>query len=215
MQNSLSLSIIATLVLALAIGLFLFFNPAHARIQMNDTAQNTSQLETAIFAGGCFWCMEKPFDHVKGVTATVSGYSGGHLENPTYKQVSSGTSGHVEVLQVTYDPAVVSYDQLLDVFWRNIDPFDAGGQFCDRGSQYRSEIFAVGEAQKNAAIASKAKHEKLLGRDIVTQITDASTFYPAEDYHQDYYNKNPIRYRFYRGRCGRDDRLEEVWGNIK
>jgi peptide-methionine (S)-S-oxide reductase len=173
---------------------------------------NSVNYKTAIFAGGCFWCMEKPFDKIDGVKSTVSGYSGGAIENPTYKQVSSGESGHYEVLQVTYDPSKVSYDQLLDIFWRNVDPLDAGGQFCDRGGQYRSGVFYSNDEEKNIAEKSKAKHEAILGEKIVTEIMPASTFYAAEDYHQDYYQKNPVRYKYYRWNCGRDQRLEQVWG---
>lgn len=170
----------------------------------------------AIFAGGCFWCMEGPFDDLDGVKSTTSGYTGGHLENPTYKQVSAGSSGHAEALRVVYDPKKVSYDKLLEVFWVNVDPTDAGGQFCDRGNQYRSEIFVVDDAQRSAAEASltKLKQDKPFKQPIVTTISDASTFYPAEHYHQDYYQKNPLRYRYYRYACGRDARLEEVWGDL-
>lgn len=168
-------------------------------------------IKTAIFAGGCFWCMEKPYDKIDGVISTVSGYSGGAVDNPTYEQVSSGATGHYEVLQVTYDASKISYDKLLDIFWRNVDPLDAGGQFCDRGGQYRSGIFYSSEEEQQIAEQSKAKHEQILGQKIVTEILPASTFYPAEDYHQDYYLKNPVRYKFYRWNCGRDQRLEEVW----
>lgn len=177
-----------------------------------DKATDTKSTKTAIFAGGCFWCMEKPFDKLDGVISTVSGYTGGNVPNPTYEQVSSGGTGHTEAMQVTYDPAKIAYEDLLPVFWRNIDPFDDGGQFCDRGSQYRSGIFYQDEEQKRLAEESKAKYEEMLGQTIVTEITPASTFYPAEDYHQDYYDKNPVRYKFYRWNCGRDQRLEEIWG---
>jgi len=170
----------------------------------------------AIFAGGCFWCMEGPYDDLDGVKSTTSGYIGGHLENPTYKQVSAGSSGHAEALRVVYDPKKVSYDKLLEVFWVNIDPTDGGGQFCDRGSQYRSEIFVVDDEQRSAAEASLAKlqQDKPFKQPIATTIGDATTFYPAEHYHQDYYQKNPLRYRYYRYACGRDARLEEVWGEL-
>lgn len=168
--------------------------------------------QKATFAGGCFWCMEKPFDHVKGVVATISGYTGGTVDKPSYEQVSSGTTGHREAMQVKYDPAVVSYDHLLEIFWRNIDPFDEGGQFCDRGFQYTSAIFYHTEEQKRAAEKSKAALEKKFNRKIVTPIIKASAFYKAEEYHQDYYKKNPVRYKFYRWNCGRDQRLSEVWG---
>ena len=171
------------------------------------------QLAKATFAGGCFWCMEPPFDVVAGVYSTTSGYAGGRKKNPTYEEVSSGETGHAEVLQVAYDPARVSYEQLLEVFWRNIDPTDAGGQFCDRGHQYRSAIFYADEAQKQAALASKQELEgtgRL--RAVVTEVVQLDAFYPAEEYHQDYYRKNPARYKMYRAGCGRDRRLAQLWG---
>ncbi|AWF83526.1 peptide-methionine (S)-S-oxide reductase [Microbulbifer sp. A4B17] len=175
-------------------------------------AQDSSNIRTAIFAGGCFWCMEPPFDKVDGVLETTSGYSGGHVKNPTYEQVSSGGTGHAEVVQVKYDANKVSYSDLLNIFWHNIDPFDAGGQFCDRGDQYRAEIFYGNDEEKALAEESKKKVEAELGKKVVTQIKPAATFYPAEAYHQDYYQRNPLRYKYYRYRCGRDKRLEEVWG---
>lgn len=168
----------------------------------------------AIFAGGCFWCMEPPFDKLDGVLATTSGYIGGTKADPTYEQVTSGRTGHYEALQVEYDPARVNYQQLLDVFWRNIDPLDASGQFCDKGPQYRSAIFALDDSQRAAAEASRAaleKSGKLPGR-IVTEILPATKFYPAEAYHQDYYRKNSASYTYYRWSCGRDRRLEKLWG---
>jgi peptide-methionine (S)-S-oxide reductase len=165
----------------------------------------------ATFAGGCFWCMEPPFDKLEGVISTTSGYAGGRQKNPTYEQVSAGRTGHAEVVQVVYDPAKVTYEQLLEVFWKNVDPFDAGGQFCDRGDQYRTGIFYHSEDQQRLAEASKQKIQQQLGRNVVTAITPVGTFYAAEDYHQDYYTRNPIRYNFYRWNCGRDNRLEEVW----
>ncbi|WP_156925399.1 peptide-methionine (S)-S-oxide reductase MsrA [Nitratidesulfovibrio termitidis] len=195
--------------------------PATARAAQDATAQastgstTTGTTATAVFAGGCFWCMEKPFDQLDGVLDTTSGYTGGNVNNPTYKQVSSGVTGHAESLRVTYDPAKVSYETLLDVFWRNVDPLDAGGQFCDRGNQYRSAIFVANAAQHNAAEASKKAIEARLGKPVATSIEDASIFWPAEDYHQDYYRKNPIRYAYYRTGCGRDRRLEQVWGAEK
>jgi len=175
----------------------------------------TETLKLATFAGGCFWCMEKPFDHVDGVTKTVSGYIGGHLEKPTYADVSAGISGHREALQITYEPEKVTYKELLDVFWHNVDPLNARGQFCDNGTQYTTAIFYHDEAQKTAAEASKTSLEKSgrFKKDIVTAIEEAGVFYPAEEYHQDYYKKNPIRYKFYRYNCGRDKRLEELWGS--
>ena len=167
----------------------------------------------AIFAGGCFWCMEQPFDALDGVIETISGYTGGHVTKPTYKEVSSGKTGHTEAILITYDPEKVSYQQLLEVFWRNIDPLDDGGQFCDRGSQYRSEIFALNQEQDELARASKDKLDAsgLLNRPVVTAISSASTFYPAEGYHQDYYQTNPVRYKYYKWNCGRQQRLDEIW----
>jgi peptide-methionine (S)-S-oxide reductase len=172
----------------------------------------TAQTATAIFAGGCFWCMEPPFDKTEGVISTTSGYTGGTKVNPTYQEVSAGTTGHFESVKVEYDPSKVSYEKLLDVFWPNVDPFDASGQFCDKGDQYRSAIFYGNETEKQLAEASKKQMEAKLGKPIVTLILPASQFYPAEDYHQDYYEKNPLKYKFYRYRCGRDARLEAVWG---
>lgn len=172
-------------------------------------------LATAIFAGGCFWCMEPPFDEIPGVVSTVSGYTGGSVKNPTYREVSSGATGHAEAVQITYDPQKVSYEKLLAVFWRNIDPLTVNRQFCDAGSQYRAGIFYLDQAQKQAAEASRAALAKSgkFNRPIVTEITAATTFYPAEAYHQDYYQKNPLRYSFYRGGCRRDARLQELWGD--
>ena len=167
----------------------------------------------ATFAGGCFWCVEEAFDKVPGVTATVSGYMGGSTKNPTYEQVSAGRSGHAEVVQVEYDPKRVSYEKLLEVFWRNIDPTQKDAQFCDRGSQYRSGIFYHGEEQRKLAEASKTAlmKNKPFKSEIVTEITRASEFYAAEAYHQDYYQKNPVRYKFYKTGCGREARLKELW----
>ena len=175
---------------------------------------HAEKLEKATFAGGCFWCLEKPFDAVSGVVSTVSGYANGHLDNPTYKEVSRGSTGHTEVLQVTFDPGKVSYKELLDVFWRNHDPLDGAGQFCDRGYTYRPAIMIASEAQKEAAEASLAelKSSGKLDGEIVTSIEALTSFFDAEDYHQDYYNKNPIRYKYYRYSCGRDKRLDELWG---
>jgi peptide-methionine (S)-S-oxide reductase len=169
---------------------------------------------TATFAGGCFWCMEPPFDKIDGVISTTSGYTGGTLKNPTYKQVSRGDTGHAEAIQLVYDPERVSYAELLDVFWHNIDPTRIDGQFCDTGSQYRSEIFYHNTEQEQLAQQSKAALIELkpFKDPVLTGITPFSTFYPAEEYHQDYYQKNPVRYKFYRYGCGRDKRLEELWG---
>ena len=168
----------------------------------------------ATFAGGCFWCMEPPFEALDGVISVTSGYTGGTKQNPTYEEVSAGGTGHAESIEVVYDPTKVSYEKLLDVFWHNVDPTDANGQFCDHGNQYRTAIFYHDETQKRLAEESKqaiAKSLKVPGP-IVTQIVAAGRFWPAEEYHQDYYKKNPVRYRFYRYTCGRDKRLAEVWG---
>ena len=171
----------------------------------------------ATFGGGCFWCMEPPYDKLPGVVATISGYMGGKTLNPTYQEVSSGTTGHVEVVQVVYDPKKVSYEKLLEVFWVNIDPTVTDRQFCDAGTQYRTVIFFHNEEQRKAAEASKAAVEKTkpFKEPIVTPIEMAGPFYPAEDYHQDYYTKNPTRYQFYRTGCGRDARLKSLWGDKK
>lgn len=168
----------------------------------------------ATFAGGCFWCMEPPFDKLDGVISTTSGYTGGAKVNPTYQEVSAGSTGHAEAVQIVYDPKKVSYDKLLDTFWKNVDPTQKDGQFCDHGSQYRTGIFVHDAEQKRQAEASKASLEKSkpFKAAVVTEIVDATTFYPAEDYHQDYYMKNPVRYKLYRTGCGRDARLKEVWG---
>ena len=171
-----------------------------------------AQTAHATFAGGCFWCMVHPFDQLPGVVSVTSGYTGGGKRNPTYEEVSSGATGHAESVDVVYDPAKVSYEKLLDVFWHNIDPFAKDYQFCDHGTQYRSAIFVHDEAQKRAAEASKAEVQRRFKQPIQTEIVPASTFWPAEGYHQDYYKKNPLRYNFYRTSCGRDHRLEEIWG---
>ncbi len=177
-------------------------------------ADQDRKLETAVFAAGCFWCVEEAFDKVDGVVSTTSGYTGGDVKNPTYEQVSGGGSGHAEAVNVVYDPAKVTYAQLLQVFWHNTDPTDAGGQFCDRGSQYRSAIFVDGETQRRLAEESKKALETSgrLKTPIATAIVPASAFYAAEGYHQDYYKKNPVRYKFYKYGCGRAQRLEQVWG---
>jgi peptide methionine sulfoxide reductase msrA/msrB len=170
-----------------------------------------------VLAGGCFWCMEPPFEKLEGVVDVRSGYSGGKVANPTYEQVSRGDTGHREVVEVVYDPQKVSLEQLLEVYWRNVDPLDASGQFCDKGEQYTTAIFVNGSEERRVAEASLeaiAKSGTLKGK-IVTPILDAGPFYPAEDYHQDYYKKNPIRYRYYRSRCGRDERLGKLWGKKK
>jgi len=175
------------------------------------------QLSRATFAGGCFWCMEAPFEALDGVVSVTSGYTGGSKENPTYEEVSSGRTGHAEAVQVVYDPAKISYERLLNVYWRNVDPTDRTGQFCDRGSQYRPAIFVHDETQRKLAEASKAAlgKTKPFAAPVVVDIVPASAFWPAEEYHQKYHSKNPIRYRYYRTGCGRDARLRELWGDAK
>jgi peptide-methionine (S)-S-oxide reductase len=178
---------------------------------------NKTEVKTAVFAGGCFWCMQPPFDSLKnkGVISTAVGYSGGHTESPTYEQTSAGGTGHREVIQITYDPQKLSFQDLLDVYWKNIDPFDKIGQFCDKGEQYTSAIFYANEAEKKM-IAESIKNlgkKGIQAEKIATQILPLKTFYKAEDYHQSYYQKNPVRYKYYRFSCGRDARLKEVWGS--
>lgn len=167
---------------------------------------------TATFAGGCFWCMEPPFEKLPGVLAVTSGYTGGEDPDPTYDEVSGGGTGHAEAVQIVYDPAKLSYAELLDVFWHNIDPTVADRQFCDVGSQYRSAVFVHDAAQRKAAESSREAVQKSLGVPVKTEIVDATRFHPAETYHQDYAKKNPLRYRYYRSSCGRDARLDELWG---
>ncbi|MEX2220987.1 MAG: peptide-methionine (S)-S-oxide reductase MsrA [Candidatus Rokuibacteriota bacterium] len=175
-------------------------------------AADAQELARATFAGGCFWCMEPPFDKLAGVISTTSGYTGGRTANPTYEQVSAGQTGHTEAVEVVYDPRTVTYAQLLDVFWRNIDPLTANAQFCDAGSQYRSGIFVHDETQRRMAEESKRAVAQRLQKPVVTEVAAAAKFWIAEEYHQDYYKKNPVRYQFYRAGCGRDQRLEAVWG---
>lgn len=170
------------------------------------------ELKAAVLAGGCFWCVESDFDQVPGVVETVSGYTGGTTADPTYKQVSAGGTGHREAVRITYDPALVSYAELLSVFFRSVDPTDAGGQFCDRGQSYETAIFVADDDERRQAEAAKRDAETVLGREVVTPIETAGPFHPAEEYHQDYYEKNPLRYRFYRTSCGRDRRVKELWG---
>ncbi len=167
----------------------------------------------AVFAGGCFWCMESPFDHVDGVIATTSGYTGGPELAPSYEQVSSHATGHAEALRVLYDPAVVSYARLLDVYWHNVDPTQADGQFCDHGHQYRTAVFTDDDAERALFEASKAAVQARLGVPVVTELSPAAPFWPAEDYHQDFYAKNPDHYHRYRTGCGRDRRLKQLWGD--
>lgn len=177
----------------------------------------TAATEVAVFAGGCFWCMQPPFDHLKdkGVVSTTVGYTGGSVDNPTYEQVSDGGTGHREAIQVTYDPKKISYEKLLTVFWENIDPYDKKGQFCDKGEQYTSAVFYTNDQQKTAYEESlvKLKKEKKIQDEVATKLLPFKKFYPAEGYHQSYYQKNPIRYKFYRYNCGRDQRLKQVWGH--
>lgn len=167
----------------------------------------------AVFAGGCFWCMEKPFESIDGVASVTSGYAGGKIEGPTYEQVSSHATQHLESIRVVYDPATVSYDKLLDVYWHNIDPTQSGGQFCDRGHQYTSAIFTSTPQEREEAEASKKKVAEQLGQPVVTDIRDAATFWVAEGYHQDFYKTNPAHYERYRTGCGRDARLVQLWGD--
>ena len=184
-------------------GLVLIFLAAPAPAQ---------ETRVAIFAGGCFWCVEADFDRIPGVLETVSGFTGGTVENPSYRDVVRGGTGHREAVRIVYDPARVSYDDLLVAFWHSVDPTDGGGQFCDRGRSYETAIFVTGEDQRKRAASSKAAAMKALGREIVTPIETAGAFYPAEDYHQDFYRKSPVRYKFYRWNCGRNQRIAEVWG---
>ena len=177
---------------------------------ITDThASNTER--QAVFAGGCFWCMEHAFDEVKGVSSTISGYIGGHKQNPTYKEVSAGQTGHTEAVKITFNSKEISYQQLLGIYWRNVDPTTLKGQFCDKGSQYRPEIFYYSSEQQQLAEASKVQLQKTVNFPIKVNITQATEFYPAEEYHQDFHHKNPIRYKLYRFNCGRDQRLDELW----
>lgn len=173
----------------------------------------TAAADKAVLAGGCFWCMESDFEPVEGVTDVISGFTGGTLENPTY---NGNHTGHYEAVEITYDPAKISYAQLLDHYWKNIDPFDDGGQFCDRGHSYLSAIFVANDSERKIAEASRQKVvEQFPGKNVVTPILDATTFYPIkgeENYHQDFYKNNAVRYKFYRWNCGRDQRLKEIWG---
>lgn len=183
-------------------------------LQPLQPASMAAASETATFAGGCFWCMEAPFDKLPGVVSVTSGYTGGQVKNPTYEQVSAGGTGHAEAVQIVFDPARTSYSKLLDIFWHNIDPTVADRQFCDVGSQYRSAIFYHSESQRRAALQSRTaldRNRPFKGA-IVTEIAPAGVFYAAEEYHQHYYRKNPVRYAYYRTSCGRDRRLKELWG---
>ncbi|HLF96252.1 MAG TPA: peptide-methionine (S)-S-oxide reductase MsrA [Methylococcaceae bacterium] len=204
-------------VFVLLLALLPLLSAAGARAAEGEAGKTPAEdaFAKATFAGGCFWCMEPPFDMLPGVVSTTSGYSGGSTPNPTYEEVSAGGSGHAEAVEVVYDPAKIGYAELLQVFWRNVDPTVKDRQFCDIGHQYRTAIFYRNDEQRRLAEESRAALErsKTFPGPIVTEITPAAVFYPAETYHQDYYRKNPIRYKFYRYNCGRDQRLEQLWGN--
>ena len=187
-----------------------FFSSAGAQDQVSTP--DAKRLSTAVFAGGCFWCVESDFDKVDGVVSTISGYTGGHVDNPTYKQVSHENTGHYEAVKVTYDPDKVSYQELVHYYFRHVDPTDAAGQFCDKGESYRSAVFVTSDAERDAAMAEAEDAEMVLGKPVVTNIADAATFWPAETYHQDYYKKNPARYKYYRWACGRNQQVEALWG---
>src|SRR6059058_1747862 len=203
------LTIVSRVIALSALLLLALFAPAAGQGSEPRTA-------VATFAGGCFLCVEADFDKVEGVISTTSGYTGGHMANPTYEQVSHGGTGHAEAVEIAYDPAKVSYSRLLDVFWHNVDPLVKDKQFCDTGDQYRTAIFYRTEDEKKLAEDTKKKVEaKFAPRTVYTQIVKADTFYPAEDYHQDYYKKNESRYKFYSWNCGRDQRLEQLWGKAK
>jgi methionine-S-sulfoxide reductase len=202
-------TIILALGLALA-GCGAAYQPDAPKAEVRQAP--SGRTETAIFAGGCFWCTEADFEKLPGVTAAVSGYTGGTTPNPTYEQVTAGGTGHYEAVKVTYDPSRITYPQLARYFFRTVDPTDAGGQFCDRGESYRTALFAANPEQRSAAEAELQSVAKTLRQEIATPVLPAAAFYPAEGYHQDYYKKNSLKYRFYRSRCGRDARLAEVWG---
>jgi peptide-methionine (S)-S-oxide reductase len=185
---------------------------ADEREAASDALADSQTTATATFAAGCFWCVESDFDKVAGVISTTSGYTGGQVKNPSYEQVSAGGTGHAEAVEIVYDPARVTYEQLLDHFWKNVDPLSAHRQFCDVGDQYRPAIFVHDDAQRAAAEASKARIQQRFKQPVVVQIVAAGPFYKAEGYHQDYYKKNPVQYRYYRWSCGRDARLKDLWG---
>jgi peptide methionine sulfoxide reductase msrA/msrB len=205
------------LTLAVVAAVFLSWSAASTGAAPQPTqvrfAADAKGAKVATFAGGCFWCMEEAFEKLPGVVSVDSGYIGGKKANPTYEEVSSGGTGHAEAIEIRYDAARVDYGALLHHFWRNVDPFAANAQFCDHGSQYRSAIFFHDETERAAAEATKAEVAKRFGKPVVTEIVAASAFYPAEDYHQDYYTKNPVRYRYYKTGCGRARRLEQIWGD--
>ncbi len=189
------------ILFTVAAALLLFANGASAQ-----------ELKKAVFAGGCFWCVESDFDKVPGVVSTISGYTGGKTDDPTYRQVTAGGTGHYEAVEITYDPAKVSYEMLLAAFWRSVDPTDEGGQFCDRGQSYATAVFVANEKERARAEASRKAAQTIVDKPIVTPILAAGPFYAAEDYHQDYYKNNPLRYRYYRFSCGRNRRVKELWG---
>jgi peptide-methionine (S)-S-oxide reductase len=199
----------------LLVMLLLFAGSDAGMAETKPADRGGAKLEKATFAGGCFWCMEAPFDTLPGVISVTAGYTGGQVKNPTYEEVSAGGTGHAEAVQIVYDPAIIGYNKLLEVFWHNIDPTVKDRQFCDRGRQYRSAIFYENGEQHRLALQSKAALDKSkpFGDPIVTEIVPAGGFYPAEEYHQHYYKKNPIRYNYYRTSCGRDRRLKELWGS--
>ena len=205
---------ILTILVGLGLTTISVYSLASNDADQSAASQTGDGYAVATFAGGCFWCMEPPYDELDGVISTTSGYIGGKLDNPTYEQVSAGYTGHTEAVEILYDPEKVTYQELLDVFWVNIDPTVRDRQFCDGGNQYRTGIFYHNEEEKQLAEAYK---QKLIdsGRfnQVVTEVTAAMTFYPAEEYHQDYYMKNPLRYKYYRYSCGRDNRLRELWGD--
>ncbi|MFN7054393.1 peptide-methionine (S)-S-oxide reductase MsrA [Hyphomonas sp.] len=207
-------ALLIALTAGLLAGLIAFFSTSATA--ENLRAQDAPvRVATAVFAGGCFWCVEADFDKLDGVIDTVSGYTGGRTQRPTYQQVTRGGTGHYEAVKVTYDPARISYEQLARYFIRTIDPIDAGGQFCDRGESYRTAFFVASESERRAAEAVLAAAAAELRTELVTPVLAAAEFWPAEAYHQDYYLKNPIRYDFYRKSCGRDDRLRALWGNAQ
>jgi peptide-methionine (S)-S-oxide reductase len=184
-------------------------------IAVGSVSAQNAERATAIFAGGCFWCTESDFDKVPGVLVTTSGYIGGTVANPSYRDVSAGGTGHAEAVKIEYDPRKVTYQQLVDHYWRTVDPTVKNRQFCDVGTQYRTAIFVANDAERKIAEESRKKAEAQLKQPIVTEIVQAGPFYPAEDYHQDFYVKNPTKYKFYRWNCGRDQRLEQLWGKSK
>jgi peptide-methionine (S)-S-oxide reductase len=196
---------------------FIIIIACTALVALHSTAYAQDDTHTAVFAGGCFWCTESDYEKVEGVISAESGYTGGHTANPTYKQVTRENTGHYEAVKVTYDPAIVSYEELVDYFWYTIDPTDPIGQFCDKGSSYRSAVFYANDEQKNIVEASlqSIQSTKPFEAEIVTEILPLQTFYSAENYHQDYYLKNPIKYSYYRSRCGRDKRIKSLWGEVQ